>query len=169
MSKIYVPVVGGKHGLIIDNSRSAITGQQYLQMKEADREVARVQCNILSEQLDEVLESLKLATIRRKDRRALVLFPYNAILDLDMVEIGGKSDKLEDENVLEEAKQIITDIVEKRCNKVMDIVNARYDLLYISVDVAEDENAAVSNTSDMYLNTTYRKTQEYEDKEDVKE
>ena len=163
MSKIYVPVVGGKHGVMIDNNRSAITEQQYLQMKEADREVARVQCNILSDQLDKVLESLKTATIRRKDRRAVVLFPYNAILDFDMVEIGGKSDKLEDEDVLEEAKQIITDIVEKRCNKVMDIVNARYDLLYIPVDVAEDESDTMTNTN------RYLKAQRYEDKEDTEE
>lgn len=163
MSKIYVPVVGGKHGLIIDNNRSAITEQQYQQMKEADREEARVQCNILSEQLDKVLESLKTATIRRKDRRAVVLFPYNAILDFDMVEIGGKSDKLEDEDVLEEAKQIITDIVETRSNKVMDIVNARYDLLYISVDVAEDERDTTVSTS------RYIKDQRYEDREDVEE
>ena len=163
MSKIYVPVVGGKHGVMIDNNRSAITEQQYLQMKEADREVARVQCNILSDQLDKVLESLKTATIRRKDRRAVMLFPYNAILDFDMVEIGGKSDKLEDEDVLEEAKQIITDIVEKRCNKVMDIVNARYDLLYIPVDVAEDESDTMTNTN------RYLKAQRYEDKEDTEE
>lgn len=168
MNRIYVPVVVGKHGPIIDNSRSAITKQQYLQMKEADREVARVQCNILSDQLDKVLESLKLATIRRKDRRALVVFPYNAILDLDMVEIGGKSDKLEDEDVLEEAKQIITGIVEKRCNTVMDIINDRYDLFYSSVDVAEDESDAVSNINGRY-NITDSKDRKYEDREVTEE
>ena len=168
MSKIYVPVVVCKHGPIIDNSRSAITGQQYLQMKEADREVARAQCNILSDQLDKVLESLKVATIRRKDRRATVVFPYNAILDLDMVEIGAKSDRLENEDVLEEAKQSITGIVEKRCNTVMDIINDRYDLFYVPVDMAEDESDAVSNINGRY-NITDSKDRKYEDRKDAEE
>ena len=169
MSKIYVPTVGGKHGLVIDNSKPAITEAAFQAQKARDMEVAETQCSLLREQMELVLKDLEQAAVRRKDRRAVVVVPYNAILDIDMVEVG-KSDKLEDDEIIEEARQIVTNMVNRRCERLLNTVDAKYTVMYIAVDLAEDvdESDAVSNVNGRY-NITDSKDRKYEDRKDAEE
>lgn len=146
MSKIYVPTIGGKHGLTIDNSKPAITEAAFRAQKAKDMEIADNQCNLLTEQMDLVLKDLEQAVVRRKDRRAIVVVPYNAILDIDMVEVG-KSDKLEDGDIIEEARQIVANMVSRRCERLVKTVDAKYTMMYIAVDLAEDEDDTAEDTA----------------------
>lgn len=146
MSKIYVPTIGGKHGLTVDNSKPAITEAAFQAQKARDMEVAESQCSLLTEQMDLVLKDMEQAVIRRKDRRAIVVIPYNAILDIDMIEVG-KSDKLEDDEVIEEARRIVINTVNRRCERLLNTVDAKYTMMYIAVDLADDEDDTAEDTT----------------------